>query len=141
MINYPNYVMVCFILLGVINNHALQIFDNYMEVLLTTSKTDQYGSGMTVNITAQSCKNLCPTLAIKRYLRHFCGNPLTSYHFSAVLKRALQVLGVPNSNRSSHSFRIGMATECAMQGLSDEHIQRLGRWKSSVFLRYIRIPQ
>jgi hypothetical protein len=41
---------------------------------------------------------------------------------------------------SSHSFRIGMATQCAMDGYPDEQIMRFGRWRSNVYLRYIRIP-
>jgi hypothetical protein len=39
-----------------------------------------------------------------------------------------------------HSFRIGAATAAAIQGASDEDIQRMGRWKSQAFKRYIRIP-
>ena len=34
---------------------------------------------------------------------------------------------------------IGAATTAAMRGLSDEEIQRMGRWKSQAFRKYIRI--
>ena len=33
-----------------------------------------------------------------------------------------------------------MATQCEMDGYPDEQIMRLGRWRSNVYLRYIRIP-
>ncbi|KAK2160937.1 hypothetical protein NP493_1618g00010 [Ridgeia piscesae] len=39
-----------------------------------------------------------------------------------------------------HSFRIGAATAAADSGLSETQIQTMGRWKSSAFKRYVRIP-
>ncbi|VDI00683.1 Hypothetical predicted protein [Mytilus galloprovincialis] len=71
---------------------------------------------------------------------HFDGKPLTKYQFSAILKKSLHALGIDNARWSSHSFRIGMATACAIEGLSDEKIKSLGRWKSGAYLRYIRTP-
>ena len=38
-----------------------------------------------------------------------------------------------------HSPRIGGATHAAISGLSQEHIQRLGRWHSDAYKKYIRI--
>jgi hypothetical protein len=32
-----------------------------------------------------------------------------------------------------------MATTGAIEGMSDDQIKELGRWKSNAFLRYIRI--
>lgn len=49
------------------------------------------------------------------------------------------VLRIENADIKSHLFRICMATTCAIEGMSDEQIKELGRWKSNAFLRYIRI--
>ena len=129
----------------------VKVLGDSLEVFLETSKTDQFGSGVTINIPSQIDKNACPVNAVRKFVsyrgvqdgplfRHFDGNPLTSYQFSAMLKRSLQFLRVADSNLTSHSFRIGMATACSIEGVTDEQIKKLGRWKSNVFLRYIRIP-
>ena len=72
------------------------------------------------------------------FFRHFGGEPLTSQHFSYKLKECIRLLGLPSSNCSSHSFRIGAATSAAMAGMSDEQIKNMGRWRSSAFKQYIR---
>lgn len=138
-------------------NHAVKLKDvkfvnGGIEVFLKTSKTDQFGEGVTMFISSQpNHKQLCPVAALALYLPlhpqrqeqlfcHYDGTPLSKYQFSAVLKRALSYLGDTDVKITSHSFRIGMATQCAIDGFSDEEIKRLGRWKSGVYLRYIRIP-
>jgi hypothetical protein len=47
-------------------------------------------------------------------------------------------LGLPATNVSSHSLRIGGASALAAAGAYDRDIMILGRWKSLVFLNYIR---
>ena len=42
---------------------------------------------------------------------------------------------------STHSFRIGAATTVKDVGISDAHIQMLGRWKSEAYKLYIRTPR
>ena len=138
------------------SNHALnvndvQIYKTYLEIHLVSSKTDQFGRGVTIHIPEQLDKCICPVVLLPCYLRdrpvvegplfcHFDGKPLTKYQFSAILKKSLHALGIDNARWSSHSFRIGMATACAIEGLSDEKIKSLGRWKSGAYLRYIRTP-
>ena len=120
-----------------------------LGVFLKTSKTDQFGAGVTIYISSQSSKYLCPLLAVNNcrpkidgpLFCHYDSKPLTRYQFSAILKRCLSISCVPQSNLTSHSFRIGMATQCSIDGYPDEHIKKLGRWRSSVYLRYIRIPK
>jgi site-specific recombinase XerD len=138
-------------------NHAVRLGEvkrskDGLEVFLKTSKTDQLGTGRTIYISSQNSKHLCPLLAVNNFLDcrpkidgplfcHYDSKPLTRYQFSAILKRCLSILGVPQSNLASHSFRIGMATQCSIDGYTDEHIKKLGRWRSSVYLRYSRIPK
>jgi hypothetical protein len=42
---------------------------------------------------------------------------------------------------TTHSFRIGLATELARLGCSDEEIKQAGRWSSRVFERYVRLKR
>ncbi len=124
-----------------------------LEITLRHSKTDRYGAGVNISISGQTRVDLCPVKAITSFLNirpkadldgplflHFDLSPLTRGQFSSVLKRTLEVLGISNKNYMPHSFRIGKATQCAIDGLPDDQIKQLGRWKSSAYLRYIRIP-
>ena len=45
------------------------------------------------------------------------------------------------NRQSSHSLRIGGASALAAAGSSDREIMILGRWKSLVFLNYVRSSQ
>ncbi len=41
---------------------------------------------------------------------------------------------------SPHSLRIGAATHAALTGMSDAMIRTAGRWSSSAYTRYVRLP-
>jgi len=58
--------------------------------------------------------------------------------FNSALKQVATHLGLPTTNVSSHSLRIGGASALAAAGAYDRDIMILGRWKSLVFLNYIR---
>ena len=60
--------------------------------------------------------------------------------FTDQLSKSLCWAGLPTDIYKGHCVRIGSATEAAMDGVSEEDIQRMGRWKSHAFKRYIRIP-
>ena len=68
------------------------------------------------------------------------GTPVTKAYFGDQLKKSLAWAGLFSECYKGHSFRIGAAITAAMQGISDEKIQRMGRWKSQAFKKYIRIP-
>ena len=68
------------------------------------------------------------------------GTTLSREHFTHHLRQAVQLVGLCPDNFSGHSFRIGAATTAAKAGLPDCLIKSHGRWKSSVFTRYIRTP-
>lgn len=66
--------------------------------------------------------------------------PVTRRFFSSLLQQVLSAAGFDSSNIKSHSFRIGAATLCFSKGYTSDQIQRMGRWKSDAFRKYIRIP-
>ena len=57
------------------------------------------------------------------------------------LREALTNAGIDASKFSGHSFRHGAASTAAALGVEDSLIMSLGRWKSSAYLLYVRIPQ
>lgn len=115
------------------------------------SKTDQFGAGTTV-LLASSGSDICPVSAVEDYLAsrsalqstqffcHFDGSPLTRYQFSAVVKKAIDFLGIATDKFKSHSFRIGAAEHAAAQGMDEEIIKTLGSLSSNCYQRYIRMP-
>ena len=96
---------------------------------------------------------MCPVMALWEYwqlrkhidlhapLFSFMDDSILSCQFFAYqLKLSLKWAGLSKQNYKSHSFRIGAATTAAVAGVSEEKIQQMGRWKSSAFKTYIRIP-
>lgn len=121
-----------------------------VSVFLARSKTDPFGTGVTVHI-GRTGHTICPVAAILSFLvrRGRDPGPLFLFQDGTTLSRgrlvrhvhqALEQQGVPSSGVSGHSFRIGAATAAARAGLEDSLIQALGRWTSSAYLRYIRTP-
>lgn len=68
------------------------------------------------------------------------GSPVSRQFFTEHLKLSLTFCGLDINKYQSHGFRIGAATTAAASGSSDIQIQNMGRWKSSAFKKYIRIP-
>ncbi len=74
---------------------------------------------------------------------HYDAMPLTWYQFSAMLKKALSFAQVPQGLRYlNHGFRIGCASQMAINAVPDDEIKQIDRLssKSIVYNRYIRIP-
>ena len=95
---------------------------------------------------------LCPVAALLAYLairgdsagplfRFGDGRPLTRSAFRTRVKAALQLLGLPAARYACHSFRAGATTTAAAAGIEDSLIKTMGRWESSAYLLYIRIPR
>ena len=57
------------------------------------------------------------------------------------VRSALTKASVDAKCFNSHSLRMGAATVATARGLEDNLIQTLGRWETSAFLRYVRIPR
>lgn len=122
-------------------------------VKLKKTKTRQRHQPMEVIIPAKPDSPLCPVQAMAAYLHLrparlgqssalFCSNvrmaPYSARHLNSDLKNLLTAMGVPNaSSFSSHSFRIGAATEAAVGGATLGQLQALGRWASTTALDYV----
>ena len=114
-----------------------------LSLTIKASKTDQFRSGTEVHLGKVNSK-FCPVTALKRYLR-IRGNihgPLFLFSDQSFLTRCKLSVFIkecfPNStNLNTHSFRIGGASAAAQAGVPPLVIQKLGRWKSNCFLRYI----
>jgi hypothetical protein len=68
------------------------------------------------------------------------GSPITASFVNKSLRDVLSFLGFDSSEFSSHSFRIGKATDMAKRGFTDIQICMAGRWSSAAFKKYIK-PQ
>ncbi|XP_076072127.1 uncharacterized protein LOC143043832 [Mytilus galloprovincialis] len=91
-----------------------------------------------VNIDYPFCK-----LDLEMMVLFFChinGKSLTRFQFQTVLNKGLKFLSLNTSRFNTHSFRIGAATSAFMSGKTENKIKTMGRWMSSSFQRYIRIP-
>lgn len=104
---------------------------------------------VTLEIHPQS--SLCPVTHLQAYLElrgkqsgplfiFPDGRPFTRARFAAELAECLRDAQLDTKLYKGHSFRIGAATTAAARGLSESRIQAMGRWKSTAFRRYIRIP-
>ncbi len=124
---------------------------NCVEIVLRFSKTDQRGAASQISISAMPGSILCPVEALSAFLAcrlpgpgplftHFDRSPLTTSEVNHVIRECTKTLGLPSELFSSHSLRIGAATSAAQNGVHDEVIQTMGRWKSAAYQIYIR-PQ
>lgn len=68
------------------------------------------------------------------------GKSITRTQFTQILSRCLQRAGHDPAVYKSHSFRIGAATTAITKGHTHQQVQEMGRWRSSAYKRYIRIP-
>ena len=93
--------------------------------------------------------NICPVHALRMYIQKrgsapgplfitSSNKPISRKDITDILHNALALKGYNPKLYTTHSLRIGGATHAAKLGLSPLLIQRLGRWNSSAYLRYIR---
>ncbi|XP_069585211.1 uncharacterized protein [Ranitomeya imitator] len=132
---------------GGLRREDILICDDGLRIRICKSKTDQDGRGTWFPIFAIN-KGICPLTLTRNYMRfrkdgsqfffHENGLPLVSGQFLAILRRTLSLLGLPAAEFGTHSFQIGAATEASRAGLFESEIQRVGRWRSRCFTRYIR---
>ena len=123
-----------------------------MSITIREFKHNTSRKPFTITIQSENDCEFCPVSAVIDYIKLrgnkdgplFClsdGQPVPRYHVSDILRRAISFIGLDNRHFKCHSLRIGAATSLIAQGVPDEQVQRMGRWNSSAFKRYIRIPR
>lgn len=134
--------------------HTIQISDCHLssQSSITISfRSFKFSRNQTPHIILPAAgHSLCPVFHLSRYLSVRpprpgalflleSGHPLTPRLFSQYLSQACLHASLDASKIKPHSFRIGAATTAAALGIPTDTIQRMGRWSSHAFQRYIRI--
>jgi hypothetical protein len=97
---------------------------------------------------------LCPVAALENWNRRALdssklplfrfrnGTPLTGVKLNKILDKTLGVYTDKKIGKfTTHSFRIGLASELARLGCTDEEIKEAGRWSSRAFEHYIKLKR
>lgn len=116
------------------------------------AKTDKRETGQAVTITYTNDDN-CPMGALRAFwarrqslgggkalFTREDGTAIDGSWYRQRLEETCNRMGI-TKNIKGHSLRIGGASTAARNGVSEEGIKRLGRWKSGSFRRYIRPSQ
>ena len=138
---------------------SLLTIDSLSEVIIDvrSAKNDQVGSGHRLvfahvpvasrqikqafdiaEVLWSYCLVACPV--IDKPFFCFRNRELLSYFFLELkIKEVATRCGFDMSRFSSHSLRVAGASTLAALGYPDYVIQKMGRWNSQVFLRYINL--
>ena len=122
-----------------------------IQVTIKASKTDPFRKGVSIYL-GRTDTDLCPVAALAAYLvvqgstvgplfRFANGHPLTREKYVNSVRETLAVAGLNASQYAGHSFRIGAAMTAAANGVEHSIIKTLGRWESSAYFLYVRIPR
>ena len=118
------------------------------KIILPSYKFSR-GKIATIILKKKFPAHICPVMAMREFLRirthgsEFMftfpdGTPCTRKWFSGNLAYLLRKSGKSGDCFGTHSFRVGMATDMALAGLSVTQIKLRGRWESYSFIRYLR---
>lgn len=121
-----------------------------VQIIMREYKTNKHHNPLVLSVQAIQGSPFCPVHALLEYLQysnHSAGPlfqtndalPISYSKVSSHLRSAVEFIGLNPNNFKGHSFRIGAATYAASLGYSENLIQKLGRWNSDAFRRYIRI--
>jgi integrase len=129
------------------SDFKISLFPICLSLEVPVSKTSPHGFVAAIGCSgARVCAPCLAHSIFNKYPMHqhhpvftlSTGQLLTYSVLNRTLKRLVALLGLDSTLYSTHSFRSGAATAAAAAGLSDAEVQRLGRWRSSVFARYVR---
>ena len=137
------------------NSHVISVSNlqiTRLGIVLSMSSFKHNQAGRTVNLhISPQTDPLCPVKALSQYLAVRGGNlgPLFTFpdnqgisrsFFVSHLNKVLRLAKLDTNHYKSHSFRIGAATHAVSSGIPETNIKEMGRWRSSAYKKYIRIP-
>ncbi|XP_078509688.1 integrase/recombinase xerD homolog [Lissotriton helveticus] len=121
-----------------------------LSITLRKSKTDQAGKGIAIHLAPLGDPRYCPVTLVQAFLAlrppgpgylliHVDRSPLTRYQMEEIMIACLSRAGLLDKGKkfSSHSFRIGAATAAFKAGMQPESVQKVGRWQSLCYKKYI----
>ena len=124
-----------------------------IQVTLKCPKEAKSNIPTTVDVY-QNNGPLCPVLALRQWgglktsnkklpvFRFQDGTPLTGVKLNRILDQTLgKYTNKTIGKFTTHSFRIGLASELGRLGCTDEEIKEAGRWSSRAFERYIKLQR
>lgn len=119
-------------------------------LFIAQSKTDVFHEGATVALSANG-GDLCPVRWLREVLanaprkdpdaavfQRADGSPASYDDLQAFIKALCASAGLDSARFSTHSLRIGGATTLMKLGFAADAIQKLGRWVSDSYKRYLR---
>ncbi|KAJ1024060.1 hypothetical protein NDA13_004893 [Ustilago tritici] len=119
---------------------------SYATVLLHSSKTDPFDTGVTLTAPVVPL-TICAVKALKVICwNHSAPKPLFALEdgmpfncnlFITTVHHCFQACGIPPKGYSSHSFQCGAAIWAAANRVDSTTIQGLGRWHSNCFWCYV----
>ena len=141
-------------------NHALQIknieivYSNnqLVKMFISIPHFKHSQRPVTLSIKANRQSSYCPVKFMHNYLQirpvgkspvlfiSQMGQPISSYTFSKMFKECIVDLKLDVDLYKPHSLRIGGASLAHELKFSDSQIEALGRWHSTSYKRYIRVP-
>ena len=125
----------------------------YLEIKLKCPKESKSGKAVIVEVY-ESKGTLCPVKAFERWatrtrielgyplFRNEGGVPITGAKLNKWMENRLgKHINYKKGKFSSHSFRSGLATTMGTKGFSEEDIKEAGRWSSTAYEVYVKLPR
>ena len=118
-----------------------------LDFTVTSSKTNP--KGFTVHLGC-SQSAVCAVCLLRALFQRFpapptsflfltpSNTPMSYTYLTNKMHALLSLVGVHPAPYTLHSLRAGAATTAAATGCSEDQIQKLGRWSSDCYRRYIR---
>ena len=134
------------------NNLLLHQVQLNLDNIIITFNRFKHHVGPPVQIQISSHPGAtCPVAALRQFLSMrgsgsgplystFTGRPITYHTLSTWFKSLVLRCGF-SSHTNLHSFRIGAATQAYINQVPSSQIQLMGRWNSTAYQKYIRIPK
>lgn len=134
------------------SRHALSLCDVIMHgsYVRVSFKSFKFSQGRSPHVFIPSHPSmLCPVAALHVFLKvrgtspgrlfiNSSGSPYSVLWFRSALSKISELAGLRAWGITPHSFRVGAATSAAALGIPEDTIQRMGRWSSRAFMRYIK---